>query len=175
MNNDASPAVTEKVKEEVRLKSTLKIPSLKTLQSSVQTPVFTTEKKEKQELIVRNEAFTRDQVIAAWQEYTLKFKEEGKKSESIILNRHLEFTDDFTIQIKLDNFVQMDLLNTFKPDLLNFIRSKINNSALNLIAEISEEETVKLIYTSNDKFKYLAEKYPILGEMKKRFGLDTDF
>jgi len=69
----------------------------------------------------------------------------------------------------------MDLLNTFKPDLLNFIRSKINNSAINLIAEISEEEAVKLIYTSNDKFKYLAEKHPILGEMKKRFGLDTDF
>lgn len=163
------------MREETQLKSTLKIPSLKTLQSTVQVPAFETAKKDKQEQVVRNEVFTREQVVAAWQEYAQRFKEEGKRSESIILDRELEFTDDVTIQIKLDNFVQMDLLNTFKPDLLNFIRSKINNSALNLIAEISEEETVKLIYTSNDKFKYLAEKYPLLGEMKKRFGLDTDF
>ncbi len=145
------------------------------MQSTARTPVFTTEKKDQSEPTLRNEPFTREQVISAWQEYTQRFKNEGKKSESIILDRTLEFTDDFTVRIKLDNFVQMDLLNSFKPELLNFIRNEIRNSSLNLVAEISEEETVKLIYTSNDKFKYLSEKHPILSEMKKRFGLDTDF
>lgn len=110
-----------------------------------------------------------------WVEYTNKFKEEGRKSESIILDREVHFLNDTTIKIVLDNFVQMDQLNAFKPDLLEYLRTKIDNSGLNLEAEISQEQEVKMIYTSNDKFKYLSEKYPLLEEMKKRFGLDTDF
>lgn len=71
--------------------------------------------------------------------------------------------------------MQEDVLNSIKPDLLEFIRNKINNSDIQLESEIAKDETVKLMYTSNDKFRYLSEKYPLLADMKKRFGLDTDF
>lgn len=81
-----------------------------------------------------------------------------------------------TIKLRLDNFVQLDLLNTLKPDLLKYLRHGLLNSNIMLEAIIATDETSKkMIYTSNDKFKYLAEKYPILEEMKKKFGLDTDY
>jgi DNA polymerase-3 subunit gamma/tau len=83
--------------------------------------------------------------------------------------------DELTVKLNLDNFVQLDQLNSFKPDLLRFLRHRVNNSGLALEAVITPQEDVKMIYTSNDKFKYLSEKYPILEEMKKKFGLDTDF
>lgn len=92
----------------------------------------------------------------------------------IILDRSIELEEE-SIRIKLDNFVQLDQLNAFKPELLRFIRKKLNNSNVMLEAVIAPQETVKMMYTSNDKFKYLSEKYPILEEMKKKFGLDTDF
>jgi len=102
-------------------------------------------------------------------------REQGKKSETIIIDRELTFKQDNIVLLKLDNFVQEDVLNSLKPDLLEFVRSRINNSDLQLESEIAKEETVKFMYTSNDKFRYLSEKYPLLSDMKKRFGLDTDF
>lgn len=102
-------------------------------------------------------------------------REQGKRSETIILDRELTFKQDHIILLKLDNLVQEDVLNSIKPDLLEFVRSKINNSGIQLESEITKDEAVKMMYTSNDKFRYLSEKYPLLVEMKKRFGLDTDF
>ena len=44
-----------------------------------------------------------------------------------------------------------------------------------LVSVATAAPTGRKLYTSNDKFAYLAEKYPALQEMKQRLGLDADF
>ena len=41
--------------------------------------------------------------------------------------------------------------------------------------EVVETQDERKLYTSQDKFNYLAEKYPVIVDLKQRFGLDTDF
>ena len=124
---------------------------------------------------VKNKEFTLEALQKAWDEYLLVFKQDERKTESIILDRPIELVDALTVKIKLDNFVQLDQLESFKPDLMRFLRHRLKNSGLKLEAIIEPQDDSKVMYTSNDKFKYLAEKYPILEEMKKKFGLDSDF
>jgi DNA polymerase-3 subunit gamma/tau len=158
------------------LKSTFKIPSLKSLKENIaEIPATISETQANTGSQIRNDPFTRQQVIDVWKEYTALLREQGKRSETIIIDRELTFKQDHIILLKLDNLVQEDVLNSIKPDLLEFVRSKINNSGIQLESEIIKDEAVKMMYTSNDRFRYLSEKYPLLVEMKKRFGLDTDF
>jgi DNA polymerase-3 subunit gamma/tau len=103
-------------------------------------------------------------------------KKEGKKSEYVILDREISMMDDgCTLKIQLDNIVQQDQLNTFKTSLLDFLRKKLQNNQLMLEVVIVEQEGKRRMYTSDEKYKYLAEKYPLVEELKKRFGLETDF
>jgi DNA polymerase III subunit gamma/tau len=110
-----------------------------------------------------------------WMEYAEIMKNEGRKSESIIMDRDFTMEGEFTVKLGLDNFVQLDVFNVFKADLLRHLRQGLNNSNVNVDAEIAEAAPSKKIYTANDKFRYLSEKFPLLEEMKKRFGLDSDF
>jgi DNA polymerase-3 subunit gamma/tau len=110
-----------------------------------------------------------------WNEYASKMKREKKDIEYVVLsNREIEL-DGFTIKVKLDNLIQLDQLNSFRTEFVEYLRKNLKNNLILLEADISEHETKKIIYTSDDKFKHLAQKYPIVEDLKKRFGLETDF
>ncbi|GAA4372147.1 DNA polymerase III subunit gamma/tau [Hymenobacter koreensis] len=97
-------------------------------------------------------------------------------SEYLVLNRPVQADDQHTIHLHLDNGVQMDQFNSFRPELLMELKRRTGFRTLRLAAEVVESApTVKRLYTSTDKFAFLADKYPVLVEMKQRLGLDTDF
>lgn len=62
-----------------------------------------------------------------------------------------------------------------KVELTAFLREKLKNTSLQVTGELSASEDKKVIYTNREKFDYLADKNPILKELKDRLGLDTDF
>ena len=68
------------------------------------------------------------------------------------------------------------MLNEEKSNILGFLKkSLINNSIqLNIIIKELEKQEIKA-YTPEDKFKEMAEKNPILLEMKDQFGLELDY
>lgn len=124
---------------------------------------------------VRNE-FSVSNLKNLWNDYAFRMKKEKKDIEYVILaNRELDVDETFNIKIKLDNLIQMDQLNGFKTEFVEYLRKNLRNNLIMLEASISATESKKIIYTSDDKLKYLTQKYPILDELKKRFGLETDF
>lgn len=79
------------------------------------------------------------------------------------------------IVIRLLSPVHETMLNNMKVELTAFLRDKLKNTSLQVIGELSASEDKKVIYTNREKFDYLADKNPILKELKDRLGLDTDF
>ncbi|HEY0743241.1 MAG TPA: hypothetical protein VGD40_17355, partial [Chryseosolibacter sp.] len=59
--------------------------------------------------------------------------------------------------------------------LAGFLREKLRNSNIQVTGVLTQSDDKKIIYTNRDKFDYLADKNPILKELKDRLGLDTDF
>ncbi|MBX9852567.1 MAG: hypothetical protein K2X86_12540, partial [Cytophagaceae bacterium] len=165
--------VTPVKKEEskIEIKSTVKIPKLSSLKEEINTPV---KKEEPLDLSVKNQ-FHKEELRQAWDDYANKLKKEQRDIEyAIIANREINLDENFNIKIKLDNLIQHDQLNTFKADFADYLRKRLNNNLIMIEAIVAPTENKKIIYTSEDKLKYLARKYPIVDDLKKRFGLETD-
>jgi DNA polymerase-3 subunit gamma/tau len=75
----------------------------------------------------------------------------------------------------LHNPIQETLLDTLRSDVTTFLRNKLNNDSIQVAGELKETTGKKVIYTNREKFEYLVEKNPAIGELKKRLDLDTDF
>jgi DNA polymerase-3 subunit gamma/tau len=116
-----------------------------------------------------------DSLRTAWFAFAQRKNQEGKVSEYMILNRNFELQNGIEIHLKVDNPVQVEQFNDVKAELLGELRRKVQNNKLNVIVEFVEVVGAKRLYTSIDKYNFLAEKYPALTELKQRLGLDTDF
>lgn len=93
----------------------------------------------------------------------------------MILSQEMELSDNNTITLKLTNSVKEVILDKFRSDLVHYLKSKLNNGGLRLVTQLLEEDAKKMIYTNKEKFNHLAEKKPILNELRDRLGLDPDF
>lgn len=69
----------------------------------------------------------------------------------------------------------MVILDRFRSDLITYLKSSLNNRHIKLETELKEDEQSKVPYTNKEKFDFMAEKKPILNELRNRLGLDTDF
>lgn len=80
------------------------------------------------------------------------------------------------IVVRLLSPVHETMLNSIKSELTGYLREKLQNNTLQVTGELpTEGEEKKIIYTNREKFDFLAEKNPMLKELKDRLGLDTDF
>ena len=91
-----------------------------------------------------------------------------------MLNRTFEFHNN-QITVHLTNPIEEPLLLSFKTNLIEFLRNKLNNNSIQIIGMLQEVQSKKVAYTNKDKFEHLAEKNPFLNELRDRFGLDPDF
>ncbi|MDO6392063.1 DNA polymerase III subunit gamma/tau [Pontibacter sp. BT731] len=102
-----------------------------------------------------------------------------KKGENMmeytLLNRQFHIGEGNEIVLHLENHVMMDQFTSMRPEILRELKKETGNRSIKLRAEVIEVQEGNKLYTSQDKFNYLAEKYPVLVDLKQRFGLDTDF
>jgi DNA polymerase-3 subunit gamma/tau len=82
---------------------------------------------------------------------------------------------DKQIIVTLLSPVHDTMLNNIKSELTAFLRERLKNNFIQVSGELTSTDDKKVIYTNREKFDYLADKNPILKELKDRLGLDTDF
>ena len=83
-----------------------------------------------------------------------------------------------TIHIKVENEVQVQQFNeSIRLEVLQALRTSMENFNLDIELDVIPHDTSekKMLYTQSDKYDFLAAKYPILAEMKQKFGLDHEF
>lgn len=106
----------------------------------------------------------------------LRRKKAENMMEFTLLNRQYHIGPDNEVILHLENHVMMDQFTALRPDILRELKKETGNRSIKLKAEVVEvQDESRKLYTSQDKFNYLAEKYPVIVDLKQRFGLDTDF
>ncbi len=83
-------------------------------------------------------------------------------------------TENFNLELEVDNSVQKDLINSIKPELIAWLRRELKNSAIELQIKITENEQQKIIYSDTDKYMEMVKKNPKLELLKNKFKLDFD-
>jgi 2'-5' RNA ligase len=119
-----------------------------------------------------SEVYTEQQLREAWDEFAAKRKH--LQAEFQLLSQPYEVKDHH-ITVNLLSPVHESMLNNIKMELAAFLKEKVKNTSISVSGLLTVSDDKKVIYTNRDKFDYLAEKNPILKELKDRLGLDTDF
>ncbi len=119
--------------------------------------------------------FDVSQLVEAWK----KFAEgvDAAQLRSALSVREPVFTEDYIIVYNLDNEVQRQRITLdLKPKLLAHLHAALHNEKITVEFNVTEnkEEIQNRPYTNQEKFNVLAAKYPVLGSMKQKFGLDFD-
>lgn len=113
---------------------------------------------------------------SVWKQLVDERRAQDKMGDYMILNRPVAAGADHVITLLLENPVQVVQFNDFRAEFTTELRRRTGHPGLLVQTEVTTAApTGRKLYTSNDKFAYLAEKYPALQEMKQRLGLDADF
>ena len=110
-------------------------------------------------------------------QYSQQKQKEGKFNLSSILNeKNMTIKNGHQLTLTLDNKVQEEVLQNEKNSLVTFLKEQLCNDliSLQLIVSPIKKEEMKA-YSDEDRFKKMAEKQPLLNEMKTKFNLEIDY
>ena len=166
-----------------KLKTTVRIPSsLKTARDFVAEQTVAEEKESAPQQVVatpladmQDNPYTKEQFLAAWQQYAEQVKAAGRQGEYIILKEAPEIGNDHVVRVKITNSVQQDFFEKAKPAAQSFLRQTLQHSMITLDYIVVKEEERKRLYTAQEKLGYLMKKYPHLQVLKDKLGLEADF
>jgi DNA polymerase-3 subunit gamma/tau len=121
----------------------------------------------------QKEEFTPEGFMTAWDEFTEQLKGEGNRIVSMFKAIKPELENEQTIKIHLSNAAQKDtFVQNYKQKLISFLENKFILRELDVETIVDLSESNDILYSDEQKYNYLFNKYPILKEMKKAFNLD---
>lgn len=133
--------------------------------------------QEKEEYIIatgdaRSE-FRQDQLNALWTEYASVIEDKGKVSlHRLFVEKFPEIDKNFLLHFPVDSQALADDLQIEKPELLSFLRKKLDNYGIHIDFPVLESEHKKMLYSAQDKYKHMVEKHPHIVYLKKQLDLD---
>ncbi|MCE1199622.1 MAG: hypothetical protein LWW85_11685 [Marinilabiliales bacterium] len=114
-------------------------------------------------------------LVEKWKQFADQV--DAAQLKSALSVREPLLTEQYLIRYTLDNEVQRNrLILEVKPGLLAFLQRELHNDKIDLEFEIddSQEVVVRRPYTDKERYDVLVNKYPLLGTLKSKFGLDFD-
>ncbi|HRH67111.1 MAG TPA: DNA polymerase III subunit gamma/tau [Bacteroidia bacterium] len=123
------------------------------------------------------EPFTESTLGSAWNEYAALLEQQGRMTLAAALyKRKPELKGNFLLQFAVDSAAAEKDLNDQKADLLSFLRKKLSNYGISLNVAIGlADDSNSKPYTPSEKFKKLADKNPLMHDLKKRFDLEIEY
>ena len=175
---EAEPVVSDKPKPFIpnlhSASTSVKIPSLKDLSNKA------AEVLEEEDPYMKgddHEDFTLDAFLMHWNDYAAKIKTEGGNMSlfTIFTTNAPEMKEPCRFEVVVGNKSQETLFRDEKPNILNYLRTKLKNFDLEVHTRVDEAKAAKKPYTTTEKFQHMASKNPQLAELKRRFNLDLDY
>ncbi|WP_312338844.1 DNA polymerase III subunit gamma/tau [Sphingobacterium sp.] len=111
------------------------------------------------------------QFIAVWNSYAEQLKAENKINLYTMMTAMQPRLNGTLIEIDVENGVQMDVLQSAKVDVLNYLRVKLQNFSLDLHGVMMEHTISRKPYTSQEKYQVMVNKNPLLDTLRKEFNL----
>jgi len=116
------------------------------------------------------EEFTGEQLEKQWKLFTSRLDDRPNLQSTLsVVPKMLE---NFQLYLPIENTIQENLINGIKPELVSFLRRELKNSKIQLVTEITEKTSGRIIYTDEERYNELLKKNPSLAILKQKFNLD---
>lgn len=112
-----------------------------------------------------------------WHALAQSYKKANLINKFVMMDRPIDLQGNM-IHIQVENEVQVQQFNeSIRLEILQALRTSMENFNLDIELDVMPQESSdkKMLYTQSDKYDFLVAKYPILAEMKQKFGLDHEF
>ena len=121
-----------------------------------------------------------DGLKIAWQEYILKLKTAAKHSVvSIFEMMECRMKSPADFEVVVHGTIQQGFFKQEKTALLLHVQHFFKNPNINihveLIEEAEDDTPVERPLTTKEQFMRMAEKYPLVKDLKDRLGLELDY
>ena len=124
----------------------------------------------------KSENFTEFRMREVWMLFAEKINKEGKMNLFITLTSSDPTLEEETlINLKISNDAQEKILDENKIELMDHLRTSLNNDFISLKTELSEDIKSDVPYTPKDKFIKMTEENPHLNTLQQKLGLDPDY
>ncbi|WP_395767432.1 DNA polymerase III subunit gamma/tau [Aquirufa sp.] len=124
-----------------------------------------------------NQDFDLTKFLEVWNEIAQKYKDGNLINKFVMMDRPIELIETVA-HVKVENEVQVQHFNEqLRMEVLGILRERLSNYTVDIVLDLTEQENdeKKLLYTQSDKFDFLVQKHPLLGELKQKLGLDHEF
>ena len=119
--------------------------------------------------------FTQSGLIRFWDEYADNLKNESPHLYSTLKNSRPALQDHWNISLTIDNKVQEDELNMRKTEMMEFLRSHLNNYKIQIQTTIAETQKNLKPYTDKEKYELMAGKNPALRTLREELDLEIEY
>jgi DNA polymerase-3 subunit gamma/tau len=126
---------------------------------------------------MRQTPVTQELLIESWNNFAIRMREEKPRMAVTLKSVQPLLTGETVISINLNNRDQLEDFNSStKPELEKYLRRELQNDLITIEAELPEPTgpaQVRL-YTSEEKFKYLSKKNPVLSKFRQNLNLELE-
>ncbi|MCU0440820.1 MAG: DNA polymerase III subunit gamma/tau [Bacteroidia bacterium] len=120
-------------------------------------------------------ALTESSLLPIWNQYLEKLANDGKKSLSVIYkNAGICILNESIIQLTLISQLEKEMVEEDKMAVLPYLRSNLKNADIDFAFLINQQSQPYKAFTAEDRFKAMAEKNPVLEELRQSFGLELE-
>jgi len=131
------------------------------------------EKPTELEPIIENE-FSQDKLTTVWKAFTDSYQKTSPSFANAIAKYEPVLKENFDIEYKVDSpVIAKDLLHV--TALLEYLKNKLENNQIHLIAVTPKRTEQKRSYTDREKFEEMATKYPGIRKLKDQLNLEIEF
>ncbi len=162
----AKPVVKEKRLTSVSIKKTLSGENIQ------RKPEVAEQVQTKAETPKLNTEFSDSQLQMAWDKFAEHIKTDKPRVYHILKAAKPTKVSATQIAYNVKNSLQKEAVEKMEQELMTFIYNELQNNSFKLDIKIIAAEKKKMIYTDNDKYKFLSQKNTNLNLLKQKFNLD---
>lgn len=117
--------------------------------------------------------FTQEALQNLWKEYVALLIKKGERSMASIVGTDTpQLGENYKISFSVPNKLMEDQFRKGRPNLLNFLRERLNNYGIDILVNLNEAVEKKFAYTPQEKYKKMREINPLIDKLRQTFELD---
>ena len=119
------------------------------------------------------EVYSKKELETAITEYA-KRRDVKTAVRSLLMGQMPKILDKNTLEMEVDNNIEMGYFNEEQQKLVPYLRTKLKNANIRFEVKMVEREQTRKLYLPEEKFKYMAEKNPNLVYLRQKIQTDLE-
>lgn len=125
--------------------------------------------------VTYSEPVTQSTFANVWSQFLNQLEQERKMSLSVIYkNATWQLLNDQTVELTLASQHEREMFEEDRINIIPFLRSRLKNSGFELLIKVNVSIVKSRVFTAEERFKVMAEKNPMLNDLRHIFGLELE-